>query len=163
MNDFLFSWMNDDALLPKTEDVFLYEIPNRPRRCARTPLEFLKTGAYTVEIQDLRKSISQSGRPYFSIELIILESSNLEVKRWSLVQEMYMLDTSKGLKKSLNFLEALLEKPKDLTNEMLHFILSDQDEDNWNSPFAGTTMTVNVKEQIWDGGKKTNTKFQVWK
>jgi hypothetical protein len=34
---------------------------------------------------------------------------------------------------------------------------------NWNSPFAGVTMTVDVKEIVWDGGKKTNSTFKIWK
>lgn len=163
MLDYLFAWMAEEATLPKIEDVLLYEIPNRNRRCAQTPIPFLNKGKFVVEIQDLRKSMTGAGRPYFTIEMLILESSNKDVKIWSQVQEMYMLDVSSNMKKSITFLEKLLESPKDLTIERLHFMLSEQDVDNWNSPFAGATMSVNVKEIEWDGGKRTISEFEVWK
>jgi hypothetical protein len=163
MLDYLFEWMNQEVKQPKIEDVLVYEIPNRVRRCSSAPLNFLGMGTYIVEIQDLRKSVSQGGRPYFSIEMLILESSNLAYKKWTLVQEMYMLDSKANIKKAISFLESLQDSPKDLTIEMLFLMLSDQDEVNWNSPFAGVTMTVDVKEIVWDGGKKTNSTFKIWK
>ena len=163
MLDALFDWMNMDVGQVKVEDVLKYEVPNRDRKCSRTPIEFLKVGTYLVEIQDIRKSISQAGRPYFVIEMLVLESTNAQVEQWMLAQDMCMLDTPNGLQKSLKFLRDLLETPSDLTASNLHHMLSDQDEDNWNSPFAGVTMKVEVKEQVWEGGRKTMTKYKIFK
>jgi len=161
LSDFLFGAPPPPPAAPSDADLIeylTYGIASEARRYPGAPFEFFPVGRFVVEIADMRKGCSASGRPYLTIETIVLESTSLALPAGHRGQIMYMLDKPASARSALASLRDLYQRA-DLTEDDLRAAVTASELNLDSCLFAGATLDV-VASTAWGG--ITKSKIRVW-